>query len=231
MENLTAMALKLKELDRLVVKAIIDSNGNAFAEQVSLFNETKKRIKKELLKNPVMILPELEDTVARGILQAISIGKLLPGEKALKGSPLGEVLNDELTWEELEILIFDEFYIWFGPYEYVEKLYNIGSLILAVGHLPKHLSSFVDEARQCYAFHQYAAVYSLCRTMLEICVRDLSIKYEIIPGDTYKVKYQRNKKSDLINLIDQLCDKIHPLGKYRDQLHNVRMKGSVEYFV
>ena len=104
MENLTAMALKLKELDRLVVKAIIDSNGNAFAEQVSLFNETKKRIKKELLKNPVMILPELEDTVARGILQAISIGKLLPGEKALKGSPLGEVLNDELTWEELEIL-------------------------------------------------------------------------------------------------------------------------------
>ena len=130
------------------------------------------------------------------------------------------------SWLFEVALIFDEFYIWFGPYEYVEKLYNIGSLILAVGHLPKHLSSFVDEARQCYAFHQYAAVYSLCRTMLEICVRDLSIKYEIIPGDTYKVKYQRNKKSDLINLIDQLCDKIHPLGKYRDQLHNVRMKGN-----
>jgi len=226
MEDLSTLVLELKDLDRLIIKALIECNGDDFAMYVTRFNENKKSIKTELLKNPVLTFPDVEDSIARKILQSISTGKLLPGEKALKGRPLGEVFSDELTQEELDKLIFDEFYVWFGPYEYIEKLYSIGSLILAVGQLPKHLKSFVNEARECYAFQQYAAVYSLCRTILEICIKDLCIKYQIIPSDYGNVRQQSGRIPELYELIHKLCDKVPQLDNYRKGLQSVRWNGN-----
>ncbi|MFC1556954.1 hypothetical protein ACFL6I_19655 [candidate division KSB1 bacterium] len=94
-----------------------------------------------------------------------------------------EYFLDELAESEIEQLGLDLFYSWFSHYEYIEGFCSIGTLILEKGKIPDYLAHFLDEARICYAFQQYSAVYSLCRTILEITVRNVCIKlknlYEI----------------------------------------------------
>lgn len=112
-------------------------------------------------------LPDINDKFAKEILHKISQGEALPAERAFQGSVLEEYFVDELHENEIEQLGSDLFYSWFSHYEYIEGLYNIGSLILSIGKIPENLVHFIHEARNCYAFQQYSAVYSLCRTILD----------------------------------------------------------------
>ncbi|MBN1568341.1 MAG: hypothetical protein JXA73_10885 [Acidobacteria bacterium] len=80
---------------------------------------------------------------------------------------LNEALLDEIASNEL--------YSWWGPYDYVWGLVDIGILIVGAS-IPTNLRKFLNEARNCYAFKQYNAVYSLCRTILEASMRDVGIR-------------------------------------------------------
>ncbi len=82
---------------------------------------------------------------------------------------------ENLDWDELDQLASDELYSWFGPTGYIERLIEIGALILDV-HVPPKLEFLVEETRRCYAFEQHIAVYSLCRTLLESAMRDICLR-------------------------------------------------------
>ena len=69
---------------------------------------------------------------------------------------------------------------------FTREYINISSLILSI-KVPDILKQFVQEAKYCYAFEQYLAVYSLCRTILESSIRDMCIKKGKIKRDTNNV--------------------------------------------
>ena len=82
-------------------------------------------------------------------------------------------LSDDLTPKE-ERELAEEFYdtIYIGEF-YIRDLYNCGVLIARIGSLPEFLKDFINEVRECFAFEKYLAVCALCRTILEISIRDL----------------------------------------------------------
>ena len=71
--------------------------------------------------------------------------------------------------------------------------------------VPKILMKFVDEARSCFAFQQYNALCSLCRTILEVAVRDICKRKQFIKENNDNVipfdNYNKDNISQLINKI------------------------------
>jgi len=66
---------------------------------------------------------------------------------------------------------------------------------------PKNIESYISEARYCYAFERYNAVYSLCRTIL-----DVSIKYLYCIKEMKDIEYIAKKKFSICDLIKKLCE-------------------------
>jgi hypothetical protein len=166
-DDVIQKALRLKELDKLIIKAIATWDIEEFSKCLVEFNESKKHIRSYGLEHPLVNLQEIENLDARLIIAKINSGEPFSVEKAMSGSELKEFLKGELDENDIENLGSDLFYSWFSHYEYIEGLYEIGSLTLSCGKVPANLSKFVDEARHCYTFQQYNAVFSLCRTILE----------------------------------------------------------------
>jgi|GEM_PF-5355488 len=82
---------------------------------------------------------------------------------------------DQLDEAALEKIASEELYSWWGPYDYIWGLVEIGILVTGVP-IPPNLKKYLNEARQCYAFKQYNAVFSLCRTILEAGMRDVGLR-------------------------------------------------------
>lgn len=219
-------ALRLKELDKLIIKAIAIWDLDQFSEYVVEFNDAKKHIRSYGLEHPLLNLQEIEDQDARLIIEKIMSGEPLSVEKAMSGSTIEEFLKGELDENEIENLGSDLFYSWFSHYEYIEGLYEIGTLTLSCGKVPDNLSKYVDEARHCYVFQQYNAVFSLCRTILEVCIKDLAIAYKILPKDSHNVKYMKSRMPDLFDLINQLCDQFAPFKQIKNRLHKIRLQSN-----
>ena len=168
-------ALEMRRLNRLMVKAVAKSDLSSLQKILSEYVETKKRIKTQLLEIPT---PKIHDRQALRILQRLSEGENLPADNivtSLEGMAGVQGSLTALDEEEIESLGSDLFYSWFSHYEYIEGLYEMGSLVVSIS-IPDHLSKFVNEAKNSYAFQQYNAVYSLCRTILESCVRDICVR-------------------------------------------------------
>ncbi len=105
---------------------------------------------------------------------------------------------DKLEYDEIEELQ-DLFYSWFSHYEYLEGLYEIGSLVIGFS-IPDVLKAYVSEARTCYAFQQYNAVYGLCRTILEITIRHRCQRKGIIRHQEDNiVDFDEYRPGELIN--------------------------------
>lgn len=223
MDDLLKKASRVKELNKLVIKAVAEWDIEQLAKYVDEYRELKKEIKSVLMEHPVVNIPDIRDKYAREILQKISSGEILPVERAFQGSILEEYFIDKLEEDEIEQLGSDLFYSWFSHYEYIEGLYNIGSLILAVGKIPEYLAHFVSEARSCYAFQQYSAVYSLCRTILEISIRDVCVRNGIIQDKSEKVKPLEYYELDLHEMIVKIC-KLTKYKPLKERLNNIRLK-------
>lgn len=166
---LTKDALALKKLDREVVKTILEGNIENFGKTLDEFFVLKRKIKKSLIENEAV---KIFDNKAQEILTKINQDEPFQAEKLVKGleNHSGEKLEfDKLDDAEIEELA-DVFYSWFSHYEYLEGLYEIGSLIVGIS-VPDALKRYVSEARECYAFQQYNAVYGLCRLILEVAIR------------------------------------------------------------
>ncbi len=221
LDALVQKAMRIRELDKLVIKAVIEWDIEQLGKLVDEYRELKKTIKIDLMQNPVISIPDINDKFAREVLQKVSSNQALPGEKAFHGNTLEEYFLDELDDADIEQLGMDLFYSWFSHYEYVEGLYNIGSLILSVSRIPEYLLNFIDEARQCFAFQRYTAVYSLCRTIIEIVVRDICVKHGLVQGPTVKEKPLKFfEPPELREMIVEICrlPKYKPLKERLDKI-------------
>jgi len=223
LNEINQKALRLIELDKLVVKAIAAMNIDELVDYVSEFKNTKKFIRSYALEHPLVNMKEIENDNVRRIIQKIMSNEPFPVEMALSGgSTIKDYLKGELDEEELEDLGSKLFYSWFSHYEYIQGLYEIGALTISCGKVPANLSRFVDEARHCFTFQQYNAVFSLCRTILEVCVKDVATKHEVLPSDQKNIRYMVSHAPELYGLINQLCEQCAAFEVIRVQLHEVR---------
>lgn len=212
-------ALRLSELNRLSIKALIESNLNDLQEYLNEYIEIKKRIKNNLIDNPTT---QIHNHKALEILQQISENKPFHADNVI--SALEDMENSpgkftSLTEDEIEELGSQKFYSWFSHYEYIEGHYEIGSLILGIS-IPQNLRSFVSEAKECYAFQQYNAVYSLCRTILEASVKLICEKRGLLRDRTGNVKpIEDYRWSDLMHRVSR--------GTLRDNLDRIYNKTSI----
>jgi hypothetical protein len=109
------------------------------------FAVLRKKIKKDLIDYPAA---KIHDTQAQEILSKIIQEEPFQADKFLKAieNKTGESFDfDKLEYDETEELS-DIFYSWFSHYEYLEGLYEIGSLIVGFS-IPDTLDSSVSEAR------------------------------------------------------------------------------------
>lgn len=74
---------------------------------------------------------------------------------------------------ELDKLADYEFYSWFSPDAYIESLRSVGALVIKTDSLPEHFDRITATIKESFAFQQYLAVAVLCRTALEVALRDL----------------------------------------------------------
>lgn len=157
---LTQDAIKLKRIDQLIVKLILEWNIEELLRTVEEFMDLRKKIKKDLIDYPTA---KIHDTQAQEILSKIIQEEPFQADKFIK--PLENQTDESFDFDklenyELEELSEDLFYSWFSAYEYLKGLYEIGSLIVGFS-IPDTLKAYVSEARMCYAFQQYNAVYGL----------------------------------------------------------------------
>lgn len=219
-------ARRLIELDPLIVRAIIMWQTDEWARYFAEFSDIKTQLRKALIEQPLLHLPGSAAADVRALLKKIAADEPLPVEKALSGGPLKNALPPPLNEDDFEELGRQSLYSWMSHVEYAEGLYKAGALVVACGEIPNNLERFTAEARQCYAFQQYNGVCALCRTMLEIAVRDVAIDYGVIPRDTGKVSHlaARGRKpqgpdlSEMIHRITEHSEVLH----LRDPLHRVR---------
>jgi hypothetical protein len=218
---------RLIELGPLIVRTIIEWQTDDLARYLAEFSNIKNQLQRTLvIERSFLNLPGSAVADVRAVLKKIAAGEPLPVEQALSGGPLKDALPGPLTQEDFEELGSEDLNSWFSHIEYAEGLYRAGALVVACGEVPKNLERFVHEARQCFAFQQYNAVCALCRTMLEIAVRDIAIAHGIVPRDTGKVSHlaARGRKPqgpDLSEMIYQITEH-SDLRHLRDPLHRVR---------
>lgn len=216
---LTQDAINLKNLDKLSVKLVLEWNIEELMKTLQEFMDLKKKIKKEMIECPIA---KIYNNIAQEVLRKISQSEEFQTEKIIKS-----IENQAGVSFEFDKLDFDEadddemrdlFYSWFSHYEYLQGLYEIGSLVVSYS-VPDTLKSYVSEARSCYAFQQYNAVYGLCRTILEIAIRHRCERKGIIRRNEKIVDFDSYRPSELINKSTR--------GALKDQVKNFYSDTSV----
>jgi hypothetical protein len=66
-------------------------------------------------------------------------------------------------------------YSWISHHEFVRDLFKVNTLIFQAT-IPAGLRQYINEVRNCFAFQQYNAAISLCRTILEAAAKDICQK-------------------------------------------------------
>lgn len=174
-------ALRLAELDRQVVRALIESDTEEFSHALDAYADLRKNLKTRLLDASAI---HLEDTDAGAVLRKITTGDGLPTDMIIDRllARSGEEISiEEWNGEELSQLGSDLFYSWFSHDDYILGLAELRPLILRVA-VPESVSKLMRQVKDCYAFQQYDAAYALCRMVLEGSVRDICVRCQLFPG-------------------------------------------------
>lgn len=203
--------LSLKQSNNEVVKFIVEFDAQKLSIALQAFSDLKKKIKTYLIDNPVLTV---HDHAAQDVLIKIQQDYLFEADKILT---LASNSNDDFEYDSLD---FDELndmqdylYSWFSHHDYVRGLFDIGSLIVGLS-IPESLNIYVSEARECYAFQQYNAVYGICRTVLEIAIRHRCQRKGILkPNKSKVIDIDEYRPSELINKSTQ--------GGLRDRVKNI----------
>lgn len=173
-------ALRLAELDRRVVRDVLEKNTDDFGQAVGAYLELRRDLQKRLLSYSDAAI---QNTIAADILRKMAGGEGLPADKVIERLVKYSVDSysiEALTNEELDELGHELFYPWFSHHDYVEGLAELRPLILR-HQVPKFISRLVGEIKECYAFQQYDAAYSMCRTFIEACIRDICVRRNLFP--------------------------------------------------
>jgi hypothetical protein len=148
-EKLTEKGIRIKLINRLVIKAICDGNiGDNFVELISEYIVLKKEAKKLLAERPSI---KIINRDAQEIIKKISHEEPLEIDKCIDSIWAG--LNQEFDWEEfdwneIEALAEKHFLIWGSHLDYTRNYLSISSLILGI-NVPDILKEFVLEAKYC----------------------------------------------------------------------------------
>jgi hypothetical protein len=151
-ENLAHNVLALREKSQELLHS---DDIEAWLDHIPKEFRAAEELHDYLLSNPVVVT---DDPKVR---------------KLLVGTDLGELKDPDKTGSEL-------LFSWISPAEYASALAQVRILVTPF-RIPLNLQSFIDEARQCYALEQYAAVQSLSRTVLEAAVNDIAVRIGKIP--------------------------------------------------
>jgi len=215
--QLTQNAIKLDRLNREVVKAVIEWNPDNIGKVLQEYVDTRRRIKTALIDYPVA---KIHDYRAKNVLSKIGQGESFQADniiKMLESQSQENMSLEALDDSEIEQLGSDLFYSWYSHYEYIEAFYDIGSLIVSIT-IPEVLKVYVSEARSCFAFQQYNAVYGLCRTILESAIRHTCERKGFIKKSGNVVDIEDYKPAELINKVAR--------GNLRDRLKDIYRKTS-----
>jgi len=220
--ELREKAHKLQSLNDQIIESIDPVDIDKFEKAMLDYYGLKNEICAVLLDYPVA---KLHDKEVRELLsqatskEGLEIEILLAdhlNDLGIKKKP--HEIFDPYGFDEYDQLASDHLFSWFGPEAYIKNLFIAGYLILGTA-VPSHFKKFVDQARQCFAFEQYLAVYSLCRTILEIAVRDVGQKKGILPRDKGKVKH------DVLRRFQEMKRKVVPKS-LREEVENIYDKAS-----
>lgn len=217
--QLISDALRLDELGRSIAKACIEWKPAELGELIEEFFQTKGRISAAAVANPVLLLPGADNAKAREIVKKVAERNLLPIEESL----LARLVDGDLDEILLEELGAEELYSWMSHVDYARGLYKAGALVVGCGSVPDSLRTFVGEARQCFAFQQYNSVCALCRTMIELSVKDVAMAYKILPKDRDNIAHLVSRgQVPLSKLIGELAA-LPTFAHLKDDLHQVRI--------
>lgn len=215
-------ALRLGELDRRVVRALLESDTEEFKRALPAYWELRKSLRTRSLDESAIAV---SDSEAARVLRNISDGQGLPSDKiterltALTGEELSaKEFDDQELWELGE----DLFFSWTSHLEYVEALAELRPLILRTD-ASESVTRLVRQVKNCYALQQYDAAYGLCRTLLEAGIRDICDKCRLFPDlgqnvvlyEKYNWHQMRDKVSSgtlrerLGKLYRSLCEVLH----------------------
>ena len=172
--------LTLSALDRRVVRAAVEGDWETLATVLNDYQALRKSIRTRSLDQPVA---SMDDPDAAALLRKIVGGEGLPTDKILKKlsstSDAGQ-LHEEFSDDELEALGSDLFYSWFSHFEYIAGLAELRPLVVR-GTVAESVSRLVWQIKDCYAFQQYDAAYTLCRTVIEASIRDICVRRQLFP--------------------------------------------------
>lgn len=202
--DLIKSALRLNEINRCIVKAVTEGSNQELFNLLEEFRYLNKSIRMDLMDTPVL---KIENAEAQVIVNQIFSEHPFEADKIL--AHLENVLGEKLRFNELERKETDElqpdlFHSWCNAHEYIQGLYEIGALVLDVA-VPKILTGFVSEARSCYALRKYIAVRSLCRTIMEIAIRDIGRKEGPIKEEPCNVVlFEKYQKDNFFHQIGQI---------------------------
>lgn len=172
--------LKLAALDRRVIRSFMESDWEGLKTALTEYQALRRDIRTGLLDQTVV---SISDPDAVALLQKITTGEGLPTDKFLQH--LHSVSGSEQTVEEFgdddfESLGSELFYSWFSHYEYIEGLAELRPLVVS-GAVGESVSRIIRQVKDCYAFQQYDAAYSLCRTAIEASIRDICVRRQLFP--------------------------------------------------
>jgi hypothetical protein len=173
-------ALQLAELDRRIIRDLLEKNTDDFGHAVGAYLELRGDLRKRLLHHPTTAI---EDTTAADVLRKVAGGDGLPSDEVIERLVRHSDKDyniDKFTEGELDELGHELFDPWFSHYEYVEGLAELRPLVLR-HPVPEFVSRLVAEIKGCYAFQQYDAAYSMCRTLIEACIRDICVRRNLFP--------------------------------------------------
>ena len=158
----------------------MESDWEGLNAALTEYQALRRGIRTHLLDQPVV---SVGDADAAALLQKITMGEGLPTDKLIKHlhslSDSGES-PEEFGDDELEALGSDLFYSWFSHYEYIRGLAELRPLVVS-GSVGESVSLLVRQVKDCYAFQQYDAAYSLCRTVIEASIRDICVRRRLFP--------------------------------------------------
>jgi len=194
-------ALQLIKLDGRINRDLSENMWEDFGHNVVAYMELRRGIQKRILDLPSV---PIEDTAAADVLRKIVNGEGLPSDRVIehlvRNSDKDYKIN-AFTNEELDELGHELFYPWFSHYDYIQGLAELRPLILR-HTVPEHVSRLVTEIKECYAFQQYDATYSMCRTLIEACIRDICVRKKHFPDrDDDAVLLDKISWRDLSNTV------------------------------
>jgi hypothetical protein len=199
MNELIRQATKLIDLDREIVKAVVESDFEKIPTLLSEFRETKILVLKKFSELSIV---ENVDDGTRQILDRVQ--REFPTDniiRNLENKTEADSSFFELSWEEADEIGSDLLYSWISHYEFVRDLFKVNALIFQAT-IPPELRQYINEVRNCFAFQQYNATISLCRTILEAAAKDICEEKDFFkPYGDKVIEINPNKFNQLIKAI------------------------------